>query len=134
KIEQRLAPWKIKFLSKGGRLVPIKAVLSSIQMYYMTIFKIPVGKTIIIEKLRCGFLWGDGFTKRKVHLVNWETMCKSKKHIGLGIGHMLDKNKGLLAKWVWQYGCETDSLWEKVLCVKYVMDIRGLRWNCSSKV
>ncbi|KAK3222581.1 hypothetical protein Dsin_009606 [Dipteronia sinensis] len=42
KIENRLAPWKRRFLSKEGRLVLIKEVLSSIPTYYMSVFKIPV--------------------------------------------------------------------------------------------
>ncbi|KAK3189252.1 hypothetical protein Dsin_028813 [Dipteronia sinensis] len=35
KIEHRLAPWKRRFLSKGGRLVLIKFILNSIPIYYI---------------------------------------------------------------------------------------------------
>ena len=42
RVENHLAPWKKKFLNKGGRLVLIKAVLSSIPTYYMSVFKMPI--------------------------------------------------------------------------------------------
>ncbi|KAK3222310.1 hypothetical protein Dsin_009335 [Dipteronia sinensis] len=40
KVEQRLAPWKRGLISKGGRLVYIKAVLSSLPTYFMSMFRI----------------------------------------------------------------------------------------------
>ena len=43
KVEDRLAPWKRGFRSKGDRLVLIKAVLSSLPTYFMFVFGIPVG-------------------------------------------------------------------------------------------
>ncbi|KAK3224602.1 hypothetical protein Dsin_004464 [Dipteronia sinensis] len=52
KIEKRLAPWKMRFLSKGGQLVLIKAVLSSIPTYYLSMFKFPIGVANKIEKLQ----------------------------------------------------------------------------------
>ena len=55
KIEQRLAPWKMKFLSKGGKLVLIKAALSSVPTYFMSVFKMPVGIANKIEKLQRNF-------------------------------------------------------------------------------
>ncbi|KAK2662668.1 hypothetical protein Ddye_001242 [Dipteronia dyeriana] len=43
------------------------------------------------------------------------TVCKSKAKGGLGIGRMLVKNDGLLAKWVWRFGREETSLWKKAI-------------------
>ncbi|KAK3206963.1 hypothetical protein Dsin_021009 [Dipteronia sinensis] len=132
KIEKRLAPWKLKFLSKGGRLVLIKSVLSSIPTYFMSIFKMPVGVAKRIEKLQRLFFWGDGAAKKKLHTVDWNTICKSKANGGLGIGHILVKNTSLLAKWGWRFGCEVHSLWKKVLCAKYGADSKDLRWKWRS--
>ncbi|KAK2649147.1 hypothetical protein Ddye_016636 [Dipteronia dyeriana] len=70
KIEARLAPWKRKFLSKNGRLVLIKSVTSSIPIYYISVFKMPVGIAQRIEKLQQSFLWGVGLVKKKLHAVS----------------------------------------------------------------
>ena len=43
KIEGRIGCWTYKFLSRGGRLVLLKAVLQSIPVYWATIAYIPKG-------------------------------------------------------------------------------------------
>ncbi|KAK3222085.1 hypothetical protein Dsin_009110 [Dipteronia sinensis] len=55
RIKQRLAPWNRNVLNKGGRLTLIKAVISSIPSYYMSVFKMPVGVAEVIEKLQREF-------------------------------------------------------------------------------
>ncbi|KAK3212501.1 hypothetical protein Dsin_017207 [Dipteronia sinensis] len=65
RIENRMAQWKRKFLNQGGRLVLIKAVLSSIPTYYLWIFKLPTGVAHVIEKPQRSFFWGDGVEKKK---------------------------------------------------------------------
>ncbi|KAK3231067.1 hypothetical protein Dsin_002948 [Dipteronia sinensis] len=128
-IEKRLVPWKKRFLSKGGRLVLVKSVISSIPSYFMSVFKIPSGVASTIESLQRNFFWGDGDAKRKLHAVDWASVCKSKRNGGLGIGRILDKNKGLLAKWVLRFGKETESLWKKVICAKYRISAYSLVWD-----
>ncbi|KAK0584469.1 hypothetical protein LWI29_013775 [Acer saccharum] len=65
RIENRLTPWKRKFLSKGGRLVLIKSVILSIPIYFLSIFKIPIGVAMRIEKLQRGFFMGRwGYQKK----------------------------------------------------------------------
>ncbi|KAK2640108.1 hypothetical protein Ddye_027903 [Dipteronia dyeriana] len=129
RIENRLAPWKRKFLNKGGSLVLIKSVLSSIPTYYMSVFKIPVGIANKIEKFQRSFFWGDGLEKRKMRLVGWDQMCQNKKNGGLDIGKVLDKNNSLLAKWIWLFKKEKSSLWKKVLCVIYKCSTNDLTWD-----
>ena len=55
KIKGRLASWKTKLLSFGGRLTLIKASLNSFPLYYLSLFKLPksVGKKI--TALFCNF-------------------------------------------------------------------------------
>ncbi|KAK2639075.1 hypothetical protein Ddye_026870 [Dipteronia dyeriana] len=112
-IENRLSPWKKK-LSLSGRLVLIKSVTASIPTYFLSIFKIPVDVALAGEKLQMGFLWGDGGSKRKIHAVKWEEVCKSKSANGLGIGRVQVKNSGLLVKWIWRFGRERDALWHSM--------------------
>ncbi|GKB17573.1 RNA-directed DNA polymerase, eukaryota [Tanacetum coccineum] len=42
KVSTRLSKWKLKSLSIGGRLTLLKSVLTSIPLYHMSIFKVPM--------------------------------------------------------------------------------------------
>ena len=131
KIENRLAPWKRKCISKSGRLILIKSILNSIPMVFLSVFKMPIGVAKRIVKLQRGFLWGDEVVKRKVHAVHWDSVCCSKKKGGLGIGKMVDKNNGMIAKWIWRFGNEGDSIWKSVICSKYGINKDRLVWDWS---
>ncbi|KAK3213095.1 hypothetical protein Dsin_017801 [Dipteronia sinensis] len=50
---------------------------------------------------------------------------------------MEDKNRSLLAKWIWRFGSEVNSLWRRVICAKYGVSMEALKWDwnggcCSS--
>ncbi|KAK3219657.1 hypothetical protein Dsin_013627 [Dipteronia sinensis] len=129
KIETRLAPWKRRFLSKSGKLVLIKYVISSILIYFMSVFRISVGIAQRIEKLQRSFLCGDGGVKRKIHALKWDEVRRSKNKGGLGIGKVAVKNKGMLAKWVWRFSNEGKALWKRVIVARYGLDSGSLYWN-----
>ena len=109
KIKLRLAGWKRRFLSFAGRLTLIKSVLSSLPVYYLSLFKIPEGIAKEIEKLQASFLWGGAELKRKVHLVSWDEVTKSTKQGGLGVRRIRDMNVCLLMKWWWRYANEEQA-------------------------
>ncbi|KAK2662446.1 hypothetical protein Ddye_001020 [Dipteronia dyeriana] len=92
----------------------------------------PIGVANKIERLQRRFLWGDRIEKRKLHTVDWLTVCKNKRKGGQGFRRMVDKNKSL-AKWIWRYGCEKSALWRKVVCAKYDTDRNSLFWNLIGK-
>nr|GEX35131.1 hypothetical protein [Tanacetum cinerariifolium] len=79
KIKKRLFNWKNKSLSFAGRLLLIKSVVSSIQVYWASTFILPKAVNAEIEKLMRRFLWSHG------------DLCK---------GHAKDS---LLVKWVSTY-------------------------------
>ena len=43
KVEKRLGGWRGRLLISGGRLVLVKAVLSTIPTYFMSAFRMPAG-------------------------------------------------------------------------------------------
>nr|GEZ39406.1 RNA-directed DNA polymerase, eukaryota, reverse transcriptase zinc-binding domain protein [Tanacetum cinerariifolium] len=107
KLTKRLSKWKLKTLSIGGGLTLLKSVLGSTPTYNMSIFKVP--KTVLnkMENLRRNFFNGD----RKITWVKWHTVLASKKFGGLGVSSVFTLNRGLLAKWVWRFLSQDNSLW-----------------------
>lgn len=51
KVEKRLATWKRRMLSIAGRLTLIKALISSLPLYYMSLFPARIGVNEKINKL-----------------------------------------------------------------------------------
>ena len=87
-----------KLLSRGGRLTLIHSVLSSLLIYYLSIFKAPISVINSLEKMMRDFFWEEGDLGRGAHLVGWEIVCLTKDRGGLGIGHLDKRNKAFLMK------------------------------------
>lgn len=124
RIISKLPSWKKRALSFGGRLTLLKSVLSSLPIYYLSLFKIPEGVAKSIERIQANFLWGGCDQKRKIHMVCWNKIKQRKDNDGLGVRGIKEMNSALLLKWWWRFGNEKDALWRKVVCAKYKMDPR----------
>nr|GEU89312.1 RNA-directed DNA polymerase, eukaryota, reverse transcriptase zinc-binding domain protein [Tanacetum cinerariifolium] len=66
KVSSRLSKWKLKLLSIGGRLFLLKSVLTSIPLYHMSIFKVPIGVLNHLEFIRRNFFYGVDGSDRKL--------------------------------------------------------------------
>lgn len=97
----------------------INAVLSTIPIYFMSIFQAPVSMIKKINKIRRNFLWGSTEGKRKIAKVSWKQICKLKEKGGVRVVNLVVKNKALLAKWSWRFAVEKDTMWRKVILAKY---------------
>ncbi|GJV05321.1 hypothetical protein Tco_1338890 [Tanacetum coccineum] len=60
KMVDRLSKWKMKTLSIGGRLTILKAVLGSMPIYHMSIFKVPMKVLQRMESIRMKKKLGNG--------------------------------------------------------------------------
>ena len=98
KFKMRLAGWKGRFLSFAGRLTLVKAVLSSLPVYFMSLFKLPEGIAKELDKIQATFLWGGSKLKRKIHLVKWSEVTKSRYQGGLEIRKIREFNDCMLSK------------------------------------
>ena len=119
KVAKRLDDWKRSFLSRGGRLTVIHSVLESLPIYYLSLFKAPMGVLHSMEKLMRDFLWDGGDMVGGEHLVDWEVICLAKDRVGLGVGNMGKRNRSLLMIWLWRFPKEDQSLWHKVIKSKF---------------
>lgn len=55
--------------------------------------------------------------KKKIHLILWNEVGKSKKNGGLGIKHARSQNQAFLIKLGWKLMKQKDDLWAKVIWV-----------------
>ena len=86
-MEKKLSRWKHLHLSKGGRLTLLKSTLSSLPMYFLSLFTIPKAVAARMEK--------GSF---KYPLVAWEKVCLPVELGDLGIESMASFNQALLGK------------------------------------
>ncbi|KAL5569671.1 hypothetical protein UlMin_026246, partial [Ulmus minor] len=129
KVGKRLDGWKKAVLSKGGRLTMIQSVLSSIPIYFMSLFKLPNGVAALLEKMMRQFLWDKEVGGKGKSLVDWKLVCTPKECGGLGIGNLLIRNKALLGKWLWRFPLEQHTLWAAVIRSKYGLNREG--WDTN---
>jgi hypothetical protein len=74
RFQKKLASWKSKLLSAGGRLVLINSVLSSLPMFMMSFFRIPKGVLKKLDYYRSRFYWQSDEHKKKYRLIRWGSL------------------------------------------------------------
>lgn len=98
----KLAEWKTKFLSFVGRIVLVKSVMNAIPNHVMQGTTLTAHLCDKLDKFSRDFLWGTSTEKRRIHLVGWSKIVKSKEEGGLGIQVARAKNIALLVKLNWR--------------------------------
>ena len=120
RFEKRLSCWKGKLLSYGGRLVLINSVLTSMPMFLLSFFEVPVGVRRRLDFYRSRFFWQIDENKNKYRLAKWDVICRPKDQGGLGIENLALKNRCLLSKWLYRLSIESDGVWAQLLRNKYL--------------
>ena len=117
--ERKLARWKQRHLSFGGRVTLIQSTLSSIPIYFLSFFRLPRKVADNLIGIQRSFLWGGGSEQRKIAWTKWETIYLPKQKGGLGIKDIRTFNKVLLEKWRWDLFHQSKELWARILASKY---------------
>eukprot|EP00268_Persea_americana_P068371 TRINITY_DN9519_c0_g1_i11.p1 TRINITY_DN9519_c0_g1~~TRINITY_DN9519_c0_g1_i11.p1 ORF type:complete len:140 (+),score=16.18 TRINITY_DN9519_c0_g1_i11:470-889(+) len=95
----------------------------------MSILKCPTAIINHIEKLQYDFLWHGREDSKKIHLVNWKSVCSPKDFGSLGLRPLRNMNQALLGRWLGRLGEESDGLWRSILIAKYRVRRNG--WDTS---
>lgn len=85
-------------IGEGGRLTLINAVLDALPTYMLTLFPIPAGVVMRLDKLRRNFFCKE---KRKVRIPSSKMESsnhRKKKQGGLGIRNLKNHRKALKLK------------------------------------
>jgi hypothetical protein len=117
--EKKLASWLGKLLSYGDRLVLINSVLTSIPMFLLSFFAIPIGVRKRLDFYRSRFFWQSDEHKKKYKLTRWNIICRPKDQGGLRIEVLDIKNICLLCKWLFKLLSE-EGVWQELLKNKYL--------------
>lgn len=83
------------------RITLVKAVTTSIPVYMMQTALAPAAVCDKLNRLNRNFIWDNIDGQSKAHLVDWDTVCNSKKDGGLGIRKSRAMNQALLSKAAW---------------------------------
>ncbi|GJY65054.1 ribonuclease H-like domain-containing protein [Tanacetum coccineum] len=78
RVKRRISDWKNKFLSFAGRAQLVRSVLSSMHIYWASMFILPSSLILELEQLMRGFLWCQGEMKKGKAKVAWEVVCLPK--------------------------------------------------------
>ncbi|KAI3507508.1 hypothetical protein L1887_22495 [Cichorium endivia] len=124
KFKSKLSKWKSKMMSFGGRLTLVNSVLSSLPLYYFSLFKAPKKVINSLESIRRNFLWGSYGENRKIHWIAWSDIAKPRKFGGLGVNCLKEMNIALLTKWIWRLRSQPHSLWAS--CIRSIHCLRGI--------
>ncbi|GJT36586.1 putative RNA-directed DNA polymerase, eukaryota, reverse transcriptase zinc-binding domain protein [Tanacetum coccineum] len=115
KATNRIGDWKNKSLSFAGRLQLCKSVISSLHVYWASVFILPKGIILDIQQLIRGFLWCNGEYKQGKSKVAWNQICLPNSEGGLGIRSLETFNKALMTMHIWNIVSNKESLW--VRCI-----------------
>jgi hypothetical protein len=132
KIQARISIWAHQWLSRGGRLVLLNSVLSSIPMYWASIVMIQKGLLTKIRKLCFHFLQSGNKEIGGVTLVKWSRTAMPKESGGWGIKNIYWFCKSLAAKSLWRL-IHNKMLWSRVMTSKYLSGMTIIEWIRSPR-
>jgi hypothetical protein len=81
----------------------------------------PIPKSVIrkVDIFRRRLLWQGGHQSKKIHLVDWASVCSPKNQRGLGVLNLEFMNDVLLTKWLWNIA-NSKGLWQEIITSKYI--------------
>ena len=110
--------WKQSLLSHAGQETFVKASLSSIPTYHMTMGLLPSSVITEMEKMR-DFFWGPKPGGHHLYLKAWNSLKLPKLEGRLGFRDFKGASSSLLLKLAWKLYSELNFEWALLLKAKY---------------
>ena len=79
KLHSKLQGWKSRLLSQAGRTTLISSVFQSLPLYTFSYFKVLESICNKMDAITRSFSWGYETGEKKLHLINWNKICKPKR-------------------------------------------------------
>ncbi|GJR51089.1 reverse transcriptase domain-containing protein [Tanacetum coccineum] len=99
--------------ARACRLQLIRSVISSMHVFWASVFVIPNRVLMDIEQCMRNFLWCPSSSSKGKAKVAWELVCLPKDEGGLGIRRLEHFNSALLVSHIWNLLSLKESLWVK---------------------
>ena len=84
RFQSKLQSWNAKLLCQASRTTLISSILQAKHLYTFSCFRVPETVCKKLDSLTRAFWWGHEPYLKKLHLINWDTVCQPKKEGGLG--------------------------------------------------
>ena len=128
KLKVKIQRWSANWLNLAGKTVLIKHVLNSMPIYQSSILLAPNVVIQKIEGLLKKFIWEGGKgNEKKIHLIRWDKIQRSRDEGRLQIRNLTIQNQALGAKLLWQMITGKESWSKAALRKKY---FTGTRKRC----
>ncbi|KAE8711725.1 hypothetical protein F3Y22_tig00110279pilonHSYRG00089 [Hibiscus syriacus] len=118
----RISQPSVRTLSRGGKLVLIKAVLQYLPTYQMSLYALPVSLCRELNSAIARFWWRSDASVQAVHWLGMSNMRLPKSIGGLGIRDLEVFNQAFLCKQGWRLFNGSKTLVAQVLKAKYYPD------------
>ncbi|XP_074291748.1 uncharacterized protein LOC141618543 [Silene latifolia] len=110
KVRKRIISWNNINLTPAGRLTLICSVLSSLSIYSLSAFQMPISVSNKIDSMLSHFWWSGSNERGSLHWSSRLFISSPKSMGGLGIRNVRCLNQSLLAKVSWRMIQNPDSL------------------------
>lgn len=119
RVENKLDNWNTKMLSRAGKEVLIKSLVTALPTYTMSCFLLPKRITAKIMRHIRQFWWSSSKDRQKIQWFAWQKMTKLKQYGGMSFKDVHKFNIALLAKQSWRLLKEPTSFLAQVFKAKY---------------
>lgn len=113
-------------LSRAGQITLASSVLNNMFVFHMQAQKLPTWTHIGLDRVMRQCVWNSMEGNGRVHILNWNVLCRPKAQGSIGLKRAEVTNKAMLAKLGWKLVTQAEHVWCNVVRRKYGLSREGL--------